>query len=498
MTDRTVTEPADTGSVPQHAQPEGVSAANNVVIWLLLSSTFVVFLNETILSVGIAAIGESFDVPESTSQWVSTSFMLTMAVVIPLTGYLIRRFTLRQLYLAAMGLFTAGTVVAAMTPETLFPMLVGGRVLQAAGTAIMMPVLMTTLMTLVPPWQRGRIMGRVSVVMSVAPAVGPVVGGVILQAFGWHYTFWLVLPISIAALVLGALRLRNVTETKRTRLDWLSVPLSAIAFAGLIFGLSSLGEAARGVALLPPWIPITVGAIFCVLFVARQLVLQRTDRALLDLRTFRSRTFTLSVIMFVIASMAMFGTIILLPLFAQRALQLDPALTGAIMLPGGILMAVMAPIVGRVYDSRGPRVLVIPGALLVSVVLWGFTLLSPATPWWMLLIGSTGLNVGLALMFTPLFSTALGSLTPDLYSHGSATISMIQQVAGALGTAIFVTVLTVQSQALTAAGADEIEAYAGGTSMAFLAGGVISIALLISSFFISKPAASLEAASTRH
>lgn len=474
----------------ESAEEARIGARNKLVIALLLVSAFVVILNETIMSVAVPVLMEDLGIPASAAQWLTTAFMLTMAVVIPITGFLLQRFHTRTIFMAAMTFFSLGTLISALAPG--FEVLVAGRVVQATGTAIMLPLLMTTVMTLVPPAARGKTMGNISIVISVAPAIGPTISGLILSVLDWRWMFWLVLPIAIGALILGTARIQNVTEPRRIPIDALSVVLSAFAFGGLIYGLSSLGEAARGEVLMPIWIPLTVGGAALALFTVRQLKLQRADAALLDLRTFTSKTFTISTSMLVISMLALFGTIIVLPIYVQNVLGLDPLTTGLLLLPGGLLMGILGPIVGRIYDKHGPTVLVVPGSIIVSVAFWGMTLLGEGTPFIFVLIAHLGLSVGLAGLFTPIFTSGLGSLKPHLYSHGSAIIGTVQQLAGAAGTALFITVMTAQSVALAAEGASEVSATAGGIQAAFLSGAIISLFAVVASFFVRKPVDALE------
>ena len=458
---------------------------NGLVINLMLVATFVVFLNETIISVAVPAVMADLKIPASTAQWLSTAFMLTMAVVIPTTGFLMQRLNTRTVFILAMSLFTAGTAIAAMAPG--FEILLAGRVVQASGTAIMMPLLMTTVMTLVPPHARGKTMGNISIVMSVAPALGPAIGGAIVQGLHWRFIFIIVLPIPIAALVRGALRVKTVPEPRAVPLDVLSVILSAFAFGGLIYGLSSLGEAAAGTAPISPWIPLVVGGASLVLFIVRQLVLQKGDRAFLDLRTFTSRGFTVAIVLMVVMMGALFGTVFLLPIYTQKVLGLEPALSGLILVPGSLLMGVAGPFIGRLYDKVGPRVLIVPGAVVVSAALWGFyLLLGEGTPWGVVLGLHVFLSLGLAFMFTPLFTSSMASLNPRLYSYGSATIATTQQLAGAAGTALFVALFTIGTLSV-GSNPDGVAAEAVGVHNAFMAGAIISLLAIVAAFFVPKP-----------
>ena len=459
------------------------SARNRLVITLLLVSTFVVFLNETLMGNAMPALMEDLRISADAAQWVTTAFLLTMAVVIPITGFLLQRLNTRTVFLMAMTLFSAGTLMAAAAPS--FELLIAARVVQASGMAIMMPLLFTTVLTLVPMESRGRVMGNISIVISVAPALGPLVSGLILSAFHWRFLFVLILPIAIAALILGAMRVPNVTEPSKTSIDVFSVILSAFGFGGLVFGLSNVGTA--GIAAVQSWAPLAVGIAGITVFIVRQLRLQKKDAALLDLRTFTVRSFTFTVAMLTISMMALFGTVILLPIFTQIVMGLDAKTTGLILLPGGLLMGLLGPVVGRAFDRIGPRPLVISGSIIVSSALWGMTLLTPGSGVWMVLVFYTTLTLGLALLFTPLFTAGLGDIPPKLYSHGSAVVGTVQQLAGAAGVALFITVMSATSASQLASGASEVAATAAGIHTAFIYGAVISLVAIPLSFFIRRP-----------
>nr|WP_245861798.1 DHA2 family efflux MFS transporter permease subunit [Compostimonas suwonensis] len=456
------------------------------MIGLLLVSAFVVILNETIMGVALPRLMHDLDIDESAGQWLTTAFMLTMAVVIPITGFLLQRFNTRPVFIAAMTLFSIGTLIAALSPG--FTVLLVGRVIQASGTAIMMPLLMTTVLTLVPASSRGKTMGNISIVISVAPAIGPIISGLILSVLDWRWMFGLVLPIAVAALAIGAFRIQNVTTPRRVPIDVLSVILSAFAFGGLVYGLSSLGESASEFGLMPAIVSLSVGVVALAVFVLRQISLERKERALLDLRTFLSKTFTVTTIMLAISMMALFGTIILLPIYMQTVLGLDPLLTGLLLLPGGLVMGILSPVVGRLYDRFGPRVLLVPGSVIVSAVFWGMTLLTENSPFGFVLLAHVSLSVGLALLFTPLFTAGLGSLRPQLYSHGSAIVGTVQQLAGAAGTALFITIMSATKISMEANGAAVVSATAAGIQSAFFVGAIISLLAIVAAFFVRRPA----------
>ncbi|HSK95535.1 MAG TPA: MDR family MFS transporter, partial [Euzebyales bacterium] len=462
---------------------QGLAPRDRRAVGLLLFSAFVVILNETTMGVAVPHLMRDLAITASAAQWVSAAFMLTMAVVIPVTGFVIRRVTTRAAFLAAMGLFSLGTLVSALAPS--FVVLLLGRVVQASGTAIMMPLLMTTVMTVTPPASRGRIMGNISVVISVAPALGPTLSGAVLEVASWRWLFVVMLPIALTALTLGALRLPTLNEPRYAKVDVASVLLSALAFGGLVYGLSRFGEASRSGAV-GAWTPIVVGAAALSVFIARQVWLQRTDGALLDLRTFTHRTFMVGMILMAVAMLAMFGTIILFPIFAQDVLGLSALSTGLLQLPGGLAMGLLAPSVGRAYDRIGPRALLLPGTTLVTAAVFAMSRFSAGTEPWHLLVVHLTLCSGLALVFTPLFSASLGALPPRLYPFGSATIGTVQQVAGAAGTALFVTLMTATALARTERGADAVAATAAGVHTAFTIGAIITVLTIPAAFAIGR------------
>jgi DHA2 family lincomycin resistance protein-like MFS transporter len=237
--------------------------------------------------------------------------------------------------------------------------------------------------------------------------------------------------------------------------------------------------------------PVVAGLVTLGVFVWRQLVLQRTDSALLDLRTFPSRDFAVSVAMMTVGMVSLFGAFIVLPQFARYTLGLDPLWVGALLLPGGLLMGLAGPTVGRLYDRFGPRPLVIPGSIGLAAALWTLAFgLGEGSSWVVLLGAHIVLMLSLAFLFTPAFSASLGSLPPALYSHGSATIATLQQVAGAAGTAIFVALYAtgVAASGDTDPDLPSAAAAAEGAHLAFLAGGVLSFAVIALALFVRRPA----------
>ncbi|MBL7500806.1 multidrug efflux MFS transporter [Frankia sp. CNm7] len=465
--------PAKAGAATRPVTAGAARGRTPLVIKLLVAATFVVILNETIMINAVPRLMDEFAISPRTAQWLSTVFMLTMAAVIPITGWFLQRVTTRTAYGVAMATFCTGTVIGAVAPA--FPILLTGRVVQAAGTAVMMPLLMTTLMTVVPESDRGRVMGNVTMAMSCAPALGPAVSGVILQLGSWRLIFVFMLPVALLVAVAGLRQLENVGETTNDSLNWPSVVLAALGFSGLLFGLSEIG-ARDGIMV---GLIIAGGAGLVAAFAALQMRLARLSSPLLDLRALVHRSFRVSLLLMAAAHMAFFGAMFLLPLYLQDVRDLSELQTGLLVMPGGLAMGVLGPAVGRLYDQFGARPLVIPGSAATVASLGVLAWIGRDTPYSLLLAAHIVLMAALAAVLTPVFSVGLGDLPAHLYSHGSSLLGTIMQVAGAIGTALLVVILEARSTRLTDAGSAEADALVGGMRWAFAAAALIAVVLTL-------------------
>lgn len=455
-----------------------------ITIAILAVSAFVMILNETVLSVALPPIMTDFGIAAEQGQWLTTGFLLTMAVVIPTTGFLIQRCTTRALFSAALAVFALGSLLAALAPG--FEVLLLGRIVQAGGTAVILPLLMTTTLTAVPPQHRGTMLGLTSVVISVAPAIGPTVSGIVVQTWSWHSLFWMMTAVAVAALILGAVAIRTGGETRRVPLDLWSVLLSLVAFGGIVYGLASAGATLRGEWSGP--VAVGVGIVALVAFATRQVRLQRrSDGALLDLRPFRVRDFSVSVVVVMVAMATMLGTVIVLPIHLQGAMGLSVLTTGLVMLPGGLAQGVLAPLIGRISDKVGPRPLVIPGAVLLAAGQWWSSTITATTDLRMVVAMNVVFCIGLALLMTPLMSAALGGIEPRLYGHGSAIMNTLQQLAGAVGTAALVAAMGIGAAAAAASGLPAADAQSSGTQLAFVVGGVLGVVAVVAAPFVRGP-----------
>ncbi|WP_105032390.1 DHA2 family efflux MFS transporter permease subunit [Arthrobacter ruber] len=462
-----------------------LSPAEVVVITVLSLSAFVMILSELAMGVALPQVMDDLEVTASVGQWLTTAYALTMAVIIPSSGFLMQRFSLRTLFLATMGLFTLGTVIAAVAPG--FELLLIGRIVQAIGTAVLLPMLTTTAIRLAPEGRRGQLMAITTAVPAVAGAISPAISGIVVAQLSWRWIFLLVLPLAVLALVLGGWKIRNLDPTTAVRIDLLSLVLAAIGFGALLYGLSTIGESHGGASLLIAGAALVAGVLGTAAFIARQWRLQHRDAAMLDMRVFAHRDFSLSAAIFLAMVMTAFGLNVVFPLVLQNVLGLGALETGLLLIPGGAAIAITAASVGRVYERVGPRLLVVSGAVMAAA---GWALLSTATPGTaigILLALHLLISIGLAFMWTPLFTLAMGSLPRHLYPHGSAALNTLQQLGGAAGIAVLITVLTWVTNAHSAGSGVSLE----GMRAAFIAALILTLASAVGALLLPRRAATV-------
>ncbi|MBP1153689.1 DHA2 family efflux MFS transporter permease subunit [Paenibacillus sp. PvR098] len=464
------------------------SKDNFLVVMVMILGVFVAILNETLLNVALSKIMGDLGILPSTAQWLTTGYLLVIGVLIPVTAYLIQRFTTRSLFLTAMGLFTVGTFVAAIAPG--FAVLFIGRVLQAAGTGLLFPLLTNVVFAIVSIDKRGSAMGTIGIVITFAPAIGPTLSGIIVEHFSWRVLFYSVLPIALFVIIFASLKLKNMTETTKPKIDLLSLLLSTFGFGGIVYGFSSAGEGHGGWSSNEVLIPTAIGVVSLVLFTWRQLTMAEP---LLDLRTFKYNVFRMSTLIMMIVMMAMFSAMMLLPIFLQNALGYSPLEAGLVMLPGGVVMGIMSPITGRLFDKFGAKWLAIIGLGLMANTLWQFAFITLSTSYSTIMILNTLLMLGISMLMMPVMTNALNELSPPLYPHGTAIISTLQQVAGAVGTALLVTVMTNSSKQFVdnapsmkeESALQNLAMMAGMKSAFLLAFGLVAIAWT-ASFFLKR------------
>lgn len=475
------TKPAATSAKPG-AGPAGQLSGKALtgIIASLALAAFMMILNETVLTVALPGIMQDMSISASTGQWLTTGFLLTLSVVIPTTGFLLQRFAHRSLFFFAIISFIVGTAIAVVAPS--FGFLLLGRIVQAVGTAIILPLLMTITLTLVPVRLRGTVMGLNSIVIGVAPAIGPTVSGAIVHALGWHYIFVLMLPIAVVVLVLGAIFFKLPSTARKLKVDSASVLLSALAFGFLVYGISSIEQAADNATMMIA--SFGIGLVALALFIIRQVKLAPSGRELLNLTPFASRTFSFAIAMIMIAFGTLLGSLMIVPILLESGQGIDSLQIGIMLLPGGLAQAIASPIFGRIYDKHGPRPVLIPGAIILAAGQWMYVSVTSQSSLWMFAACHAVFSTGLGLLMTGLMSSAMASVDPRLFGHGSAIFNTAQQLGGAIGTTIFVTVMSLLSKVELDAGSELADALFSGAHISFIVGAVLATIGIAFSFMI--------------
>ena len=402
------------------------------MIAILFVGAFVAFLNNTLLNVALPTIMKDFGITYSKVQWLATGYMLVSGILVPASAFFVTRFKNRHLFITAMSIFTIGTIMAGFAPN--FGMLLAGRMVQAAGASSMSPLLMNVMLTSFPKEKRGAAMGIFGLVMIMAPAIGPTLSGYIVEHHDWRMLFQMIIPFALISLLFGVWKLRNVMETREVHLDFLSVLLSTVAFGGILYGFSTAGD--KGWS--SPWVygTITIGFIALIIFVVKQL---KMDEPLLELRIYKYPMFALGSVISVIVSMAMFSGMILTPAYVQSIRGIEPFEAGLMMLPGALVMGIMSPITGKLFDKFGPRVLAIIGLTITTIATFGLTKLEIDSSYTYIVSMYTIRMFGMSMVMMPIMTNGLNQLPQMMNPHGTAINNTLQQVSGAIGSAILVT-----------------------------------------------------------
>lgn len=462
------------------------------IVAVLLAGAFVAILNETLLNIALPKIMGSLDITASTAQWLATGYMLTNGIMIPITAFLINRFSTRKLFITAMSVFATGTLIAGISSS--FPLLLTARIIQAAGSGIMLPLMMTVFLTIFPIEKRGSAMGMAGLVIIFAPAIGPTLSGWIVEYYSWRVLFFIVLPIAVLDIIFAIIALKNVTKLTYPKIDILSIVLSSFGFGGLLYGFSSAGNSGWGSAEVVT--ALSVGAVALASFIWRQLILKNP---MLEFRVFKYNMFALTTVITMVVMMAMLGAMILLPIYLQTLRGFTPLQSGLLLLPGAILMGIMSPITGKIFDKIGARWLAVIGLAITTITTFQFSNITGSTTYSFLMILYTVRMFGMSLVMMPVMTAGLNQLPQRLNAHGTAMANTMQQVSGSIGTALLVTVMTNQTkdhlQSMTAPKGMSVaaakqqmadQAMIHGINDAFMVASGIALLALVLSFFIRR------------
>ncbi|AOV08935.1 DHA2 family efflux MFS transporter permease subunit [Sporosarcina ureilytica] len=471
------------------------------MIAILFIGAFIAFLNNTLLNIALPTIMDEFAVKPSEVQWLTTGYMLVNGILIPASAFFVTKFTNRRLFIAAMTLFSLGTLLAVVTPN--FTLLIVARMIQASGSAMMMPLLMNIMLVAFPVERRGSAMGIFGLVMFTAPAIGPTLSGWIIEHYSWRTLFGLVLPFAVFTLIYAIFKLRNITPNREVSLDLFSLVLSSIGFGGLLYGFSTAGD--KGWSSPFVYGTIVVGALALLLFIVRQL---KMDDPMLDFRIYKHPMFALSSAISIVLSIAMFSAMILTPLYVQSVRGISPFDAGILMLPGAIVMGLMSPITGKLFDKYGARAMAIIGLSITVITTYYLSKLGMDSGYYYIMMLYTVRMFGISMVMMPVMTNGLNQLPMVSNPHGTAMNNTLQQVSGAIGSAVLLTVMTnrmestgkdlfVKAQANGAIPTSVekmavfeqqigTQAMLEGINYAFLISTIVAVLALILTFFIKR------------
>jgi EmrB/QacA subfamily drug resistance transporter len=450
----------------------------SLIVAVLLAGSFIAILNQTLMITAIPPIMREMHVTANTAQWLTTVFMLVNGVMIPISAFLIERYTTRRLYLTAMGIFVAGTLIASLAPN--FYILLVGRIVQSAGAGITLPLMQTIFLLIFPINKRGQAMGLVGLVISFAPAIGPALSGWILASHSWRWLFLIILPIALLIMGIAVYAMKNVTEVSRPEIDVPSFVLSTVGFGGLLYGFTSAGNNGwgDGVTLLS----LGLGAVSLLIFILMQL---RMAQPILEFRVFKYPVFTLSTIIGMIGFMGLIGSETLIPLFMQNMRGFSAMDSGIAILPGALITGALSPITGRIFDRFGAKWLSVIGLVFMTYSTFEFATLTTTTTMLFITIMYSIRMFGQAMVMMPATTAGLNELPRRLIPHGSAMTNTMRQVAASVGTAILVTVMTTAAKG-TGLHSQNITPAIHGVNLAFWIVTALTGAGLVLSFYIKK------------
>ncbi|RWZ58707.1 DHA2 family efflux MFS transporter permease subunit [Halobacillus fulvus] len=466
----------------QNAQENPQSVNRVPLMIVLISGAFVAILNQTLLATALPHIMRDLQLDANTAQWLQSIFMLVNGIMIPITAFLIERFTTRRLFLTAIGLFAFGTLVCAIAPN--FTVLLTGRILQASGAGIILPLMQTILFLIFPIEKRGSAMGMFGLVIAFAPAIGPTLSGWLVEQFPWRSLFLVILPIAIIDIIVAYFILKNVTKQTFPKVDPISIILSTFGFGGILYGFSVAGSAGWG--SFDVMLSLAVGGVTLTLFILRQLKL---ERPILEFRIFKYKIFTLTTALGMVVFIAMIGGAVILPIMMQDMLGFTAFESGLMLLPGALLMGIMNPITGRLFDKFGAKWLAVIGLGLLVISTFMFTNLTTATSFTYLALVNCVRMFGIAMVMMPVTTAGLNQLPNHLMPHGTAMNNTMRQVSGAVGTALLVSVMTSQANP-----SEGVSGLIHGVNVSFIVAGVIAVVGFVMAFFIKNPKGEAETA----
>ena len=428
----------------------------------------------TALTTALPHIVADFNISVTTGQWLTSGYSLAMGIITPLTAFLINRFPTRNLYLTGILSVIVGLLLCVIAPA--FPVLMLGRVFQACGNGILTSMAQVIILTIYPEEQRGSAMGWYGLSLGAAPVIAPVLAGLVVDTYGWKMIFYAAIAIMLIALVFALLTFDNVLDNIKKKFDILSFVISAFAFGGITLGIGNLGS--YPFVSVQVLLVLAVGAVATVIFVYRQLHL---TEPFLELRVLGSREFSLSLIASMLLYFVVMGSTVILPICIQSMMGHSATISGLAVLPGSLIMAILSPFTGKIYDKIGMKVLLLIGSLCMFVSTMGMAVVNINTPVWILAAIYCVYNVAVSCVLMPIVTWGTSRISKNETAHATALLTSLRTIAGAIGSAVFVSVMTVVANHSSELYGSYAQMY--GFNAAFMIMALVSIILLLIAIF---------------
>ena len=424
----------------QSAERSHTSPHIIIPVVIIIISSAVGNLSQTAMNAMFGGIAADFDLSMALGQWVTTLYMLVIGITVPAVTYLMRKFALKNLIIISLGLFLAGCLVDIFTPS--FAILLVGHVLQAISAGILMPMMMSVIMTSFPPSKRATVMGIAGIALGFAPNIGPTIGGYLVTASGWRSLFVILAAVMVVLVLVALIFIKPGPRVHReASLDVLSLVLSALGFGFLLLGFSNASD--TGSSLVSIWLPLAVGAVALAVFIRRQ---KHIDHPLIHMEIFNSSQFTVGFWASNLLYASFMGITLIVPLFVENVWGGTSIEAGLSMLPATIVALVVNPLAGYLTDKIGIRPVAIVFGLALAIGSLSMAFVDAATPFWLILLLQGIRAIGVSGLISPLTSWSMEELPGDLMTDASSFSTAIRQAVASMGTALMVLLVTVGAQ----------------------------------------------------
>lgn len=420
----------------------------------------------TAMTTALPKVVEYFGVSTSIGQWVTSGYSLAMGMIMPLTAFLITRFPTKKLYMTGIGCFIIGILLSIIGRN--FALMMAGRVLQACGNGVLMSAAQVIILTVYPAEKRGGMMGTYGLATTAAPIIAPTVAGLMIDAFGWKSIFYLVLVIMVISLIISAFVFENVLEIQDKKFDIISFVESIFAFGGITLGIGNISS--YGLLSTQAGLPLLVGIVVCVLFVIRQLGL---EKPFLDVKILGSRDYAVSVISSMILYLVMMGSSVMMPLYVQSVMGYSAVISGLVTLPGSLATALVSPFAGRMYDKMGIKKIFVTGSAALVISNIGMSFITMGTPLWVATALNVIRNIAIGSLMMPLLTWGTSSVVSGKLADASSLLTSFRTIAGAIGSAVFVGIMTAVSAGSEAAYGDNAIIHGMNVSFLWMAVGAL-------------------------